>query len=60
LLGGRISQLAITPRDVIIASGVAFVVKVFSKRMRRMSRERLAGDGSRFMHVAQETINCHR
>jgi subfamily B ATP-binding cassette protein MsbA len=43
----------------IIAPGVAFVVKVFSKRMRRMSREGLRAQAE-FMHVAQETINCHR
>jgi len=44
---------------LIIAPGVAIVVKVFSKRMRRMSREGLRAQ-SEFMHVAQETINCHR
>jgi subfamily B ATP-binding cassette protein MsbA len=43
----------------IIAPGVAFVVNVFSKRMRRMSREGLRAQAE-FMHVAQETINCHR
>ncbi len=43
----------------IIAPGVAIVVKVFSKRMRRMSREGLRAQAE-FMHVAQETINCHR
>jgi subfamily B ATP-binding cassette protein MsbA len=43
----------------IIAPGVAFVVKQFSKRMRRMSREGLRAQAE-FMHVAQETINCHR
>jgi subfamily B ATP-binding cassette protein MsbA len=43
----------------IIAPGVAFVVRVFSKRMRRMSREGLRAQAE-FMHVAQETINCHR
>jgi ATP-binding cassette, subfamily B, bacterial MsbA len=43
----------------IIAPGVALVVKVFSKRMRRMSREGLRAQAE-FMHVAQETINCHR
>jgi subfamily B ATP-binding cassette protein MsbA len=44
---------------LIIAPGVAFVVKTFSKRMRRMSREVLRAQAE-FMHVAQETINCHR
>ena len=44
---------------LIIAPGVAVVVKVFSKRMRRMSREGLRAQAE-FMHVAQETINCHR
>jgi subfamily B ATP-binding cassette protein MsbA len=43
----------------IIAPGVAVVVKTFSKRMRRMSREGLRAQAE-FMHVAQETINCHR
>ena len=43
----------------IIAPAVAFVVNVFSKRMRRMSREGLRAQAE-FMHVAQETINCHR
>jgi subfamily B ATP-binding cassette protein MsbA len=43
----------------VIAPGVAIVVKVFSKRMRRMSREGLRAQAE-FMHVAQETINCHR
>ena len=43
----------------IIAPGVALVVKMFSKRMRRMSREGLRAQAE-FMHVAQETINCHR
>jgi subfamily B ATP-binding cassette protein MsbA len=43
----------------IVAPGVALVVKVFSKRMRRMSREGLRAQAE-FMHVAQETINCHR
>ena len=43
----------------IIAPGVAIVVRVFSKRMRRMSREGLRAQAE-FMHVAQETINCHR
>src|SRR5260221_3774755 len=44
---------------LIIAPGVAVVVKTFSKRMRRMSREGLRAQAE-FMHVAQETINCHR
>jgi subfamily B ATP-binding cassette protein MsbA len=44
---------------LIIAPGVAFVVRTFSKRMRRMSREALRAQAE-FMHVAQETINCHR
>ncbi|HZF19011.1 MAG TPA: lipid A export permease/ATP-binding protein MsbA [Burkholderiales bacterium] len=44
---------------LIIAPGVAIVVKIFSKRMRRMSREGLRAQAE-FMHVAQETINCHR
>ena len=43
----------------VIAPGVALVVRTFSKRMRRMSREGLRAQ-ARFMHVAQETINCHR
>src|SRR5262245_60154781 len=43
----------------IIAPGVALGVRVFSKRMRRMSREGLRAQAE-FMHVAQETINCHR
>jgi subfamily B ATP-binding cassette protein MsbA len=43
----------------VIAPGVALVVRSFSKRMRRMSREGLRAQAE-FMHVAQETINCHR
>ena len=43
----------------VIAPGVALVVRTFSKRMRRMSREGLRAQAG-FMHVAQETINCHR
>ena len=43
----------------VIAPGVAFVVRTFSKRMRRMSREGLRAQAE-FMHVAQETINCHK
>ena len=44
---------------LIVAPGVAFVVKAFSKRMRRMSREGLRAQAE-LMHVAQETINCER
>ncbi len=44
---------------LVIAPGVAIVVKVFSKRMRRMSQEaqRAMGDVA---HVLQETIDCHK
>ena len=44
---------------VVIAPGVAIVVKVFSKRMRRMSQEaqRAMGDVA---HVLQESIDCHK
>ena len=44
---------------LVIAPGVAIVVKVFSKRMRRMSQEaqRAMGDVA---HVLQESIDCHK
>ena len=44
---------------LVIAPGVAIVVKVFSKRMRRMSHEaqRAMGDVA---HVLQESIDCHK
>ena len=44
---------------LIIAPGVAIVVKVFSKRMRRMSQEALRAQAD-VTHVLQESINCHR
>jgi subfamily B ATP-binding cassette protein MsbA len=44
---------------LIIAPGVAIVVKVFSKRMRRMSQEGLRAQAD-VTHVLQESINCHR
>jgi subfamily B ATP-binding cassette protein MsbA len=44
---------------LIIAPGVAIVVKVFSKRMRRMSQEALRAMGD-VTHVLQESIDCHR
>lgn len=44
---------------LIIAPGVAIVVKVFSRRMRRMSQEGLRAQAG-VTHVLQESINCHR
>jgi subfamily B ATP-binding cassette protein MsbA len=44
---------------LVIAPGVAIVVKVFSKRMRRMSQEALRAMGD-VTHVLQESIDCHR
>jgi subfamily B ATP-binding cassette protein MsbA len=44
---------------LIIAPGVAIVVKVFSKRMRRMSQEGLRAQAD-VTHVLQESINCYR
>jgi ATP-binding cassette, subfamily B, bacterial MsbA len=44
---------------LVIAPGVAIVVKVFSKRMRRMSQEGLRAQGD-VTHVLQESIDCHR
>jgi subfamily B ATP-binding cassette protein MsbA len=44
---------------LIVAPGVAIVVKVFSKRMRRMSQEALRAMGD-VTHVLQESIDCHK
>ena len=44
---------------LVIAPGVAIVVKVFSKRMRRMSQEGLRAQAD-VTHVLQESIDCHR
>lgn len=44
---------------LIIAPGVALVVKLFSKRMRRMSQESLRSMGQ-ITHVLQEAIDCHK
>ncbi|HMH18022.1 MAG TPA: lipid A export permease/ATP-binding protein MsbA, partial [Burkholderiales bacterium] len=44
---------------LIIAPGVAIVVKVFSKRMRRMSQEALRAMGN-ITHVLQESVDCHK
>ena len=44
---------------LVIAPGVAIVVKVFSKRMRRMSQEGLRAQAD-VTHVLQESIDCHK
>jgi ATP-binding cassette, subfamily B, bacterial MsbA len=44
---------------LVIAPGVALVVKLFSKRMRRMSQEALRSQGN-ITHVLQEAIDCHK
>jgi len=44
---------------LIIAPGVAIVVKVFSRRMRRMSQEALRAMGN-INHVLQESVDCHK
>ena len=44
---------------LVIAPGVAIVVKVSSKRMRRMSQEVLRTMGD-VTHVLQESVDCHK
>jgi subfamily B ATP-binding cassette protein MsbA len=44
---------------LVITPGIALVVKLFSKRMRRMSRESLKAMGD-VTHVLEETIECHK
>ena len=44
---------------LVITPGIALVVKLFSKRMRRMSKESLRAMGD-VTHVLEETIECHK
>src|SRR5262245_11451953 len=44
---------------LVITPGIALVVKLFSKRMRRMSRESLKAMGD-VTHVLEETIESHK
>jgi ATP-binding cassette, subfamily B, bacterial MsbA len=44
---------------LVITPGIALVIKIFSKRMRRMSRESLKAMGD-VTHVLEETIECHK
>src|SRR4051812_28210218 len=44
---------------LVITPGIALVVKLFSTRMRRMSRESLKAMGD-VTHVLEESIECHK
>jgi len=44
---------------LVITPGIALVIKLFSKRMRRMSRESLKAMGD-VTHVLEESIECHK
>jgi subfamily B ATP-binding cassette protein MsbA len=44
---------------LIVGPPIAFTVRIISKRLRRVSREALRGQGD-LVHVLQETIDCHK
>src|SRR5262249_6572369 len=44
---------------LVVTPGIALVIKVFSKRLRRVSRESLKAMGD-VTHVLEESIECHK